>query len=71
MANYQKMYAILCSAVDDALDTLYQIPKELPTAYMLQTALERAEELYIQTSAETEEQDNLIKIHFQTEKEES
>ena len=47
MADYQKMYAILCGAVDDAL-----------------MGLERAEEIYLETSmcAERRGDTNLIEL---------
>ena len=50
MADYQKMYYILCQAVDAALDVL---PEEAAEArHILQAALDRAEEKYIDTAAE-------------------
>ena len=50
MPNYQKMYALLCGAIDDVLDPLEQIPLALPYAQQLQAALEAAEELYLSDS---------------------
>lgn len=50
MPNYQKMYAILCGAIDDVIDPLEKIPLAVPSARKLRTALEEAEELYIATS---------------------
>ena len=32
MADYQKMYALLCGAVDDVIDPLEQIPLAIPYA---------------------------------------
>ena len=49
MPNYQKMYAILCGAIDDVIDPLEKIPLAVPSARKLRTALEEAEELYIAT----------------------
>ncbi len=47
MADYQKMYYILCRAVDKALDIL---PEEaLEVRRVLQLALDQAEEKYIDT----------------------
>lgn len=49
MADYQKMYCILCAAVDKALDPLEKIPPAMPQVRLLQAALLEAEEVYIQT----------------------
>ena len=49
MADYQKMYAILCGAIDDVIDPLRQIPSALPYAQALRSALLEAEEIYICT----------------------
>lgn len=50
MADYQKMYALLCGAVDDVIDPLEQILLAIPYASVLRRALEDAEELYIETA---------------------
>ena len=48
MADYQKMYYILCRAVDKALDIL---PEEaLEVRRVLKQALDQAEEKYIDTA---------------------
>ena len=47
MANYKKMYAILCGVIDDVLDDLNKIPFALPSAAKLQKALLDAEEEYV------------------------
>lgn len=44
MANYKKMYSILCGAVSEAIDATPERAKEL-----LQEALFEAEDIYIQT----------------------
>lgn len=49
MADYQKMYALLCGSIDDVIDGLEKIPLALPYANMLKKALLDAEEIYIQT----------------------
>ena len=49
MPNYKKMYAILCVAIDDALDSLEQIPAAASSVYKLQKALLDAEALYVET----------------------
>ena len=35
MVDYQKMYALLCGAVDDVIDPLEQIPLAIPYASVL------------------------------------
>ena len=39
MPNYQKMYAILCGAIDDVIDPLEKIPLAVPSAKKLRAAL--------------------------------
>ena len=58
MPNYQKMYAILCGAIDDVIDPLEKIPLAVPSAKKLRVALEEAEELYIATSPYEAEADS-------------
>ena len=55
MADYQKMYAILCAAVDSALDQMEHSADLLAVMGQLQAALLEAEEVYIETSAYAEE----------------
>ena len=50
MADYQKMYAILCGAIDDTLTELAHIPAAAASAERLTQALQRAETLYIESS---------------------
>lgn len=50
MADYKKMYAILCKAIDDAIDPLEQIPEAKRISKNLQDALLEAEEIYIDTT---------------------
>ena len=47
MANYQKMYYILCDSASKALDALPDTPETRPARLLLQEALDEAEELYI------------------------
>ena len=47
MADYQKMYALLCGAVSDALDILPQMAETMPARQLLKRALLEAEELYL------------------------
>ena len=56
MADYPKMYAILCSAVDSVIDPLNQIPLAVPYACMLQKALWETEDVFCETD-EVEEYD--------------
>ena len=57
MADYQKLYALLCGVIDDVIDPLERIP----FAKKLRRALVQAEELYIDTSAyPAEKQENVI-----------
>ena len=53
MPEYQKMYALLCGAIDEVIEPLSEIPLALPYAKQLEAALEAAEELYL--SAEESE----------------
>ena len=68
MADYQKMYAILCGAVDDALMGLEQGSSAACIALRLRLALERAEEIYLETSmcAERRGDTNLIELRRET-----
>ena len=61
MADYQKMYAILCGAVDDALMGLEQGSSAACIALRLRLALE---EIYLETSmcAERRGDTNLIEL---------
>lgn len=64
MADYRKMYAILCGAVDDALLELERGGSTDCIAFRLRLALERAEEVYLETSmcAERRGDTNLIEL---------
>ena len=57
MADYKKMYAILCGAVDDAISALEPYPWSRTTMRALQIAMLRAEEDYIETTPYIEELD--------------
>ena len=50
MADYQKMYAVLCGAIDNALDDLQTIPLAYPCARRLHDALMAAEKIYVDTA---------------------
>ncbi len=64
MADYRKMYYLLCKAIDDVIDPLERIPLAAPYAQRLQRALLEAEELYISTTpyAEKTEDPKIIQI---------
>ena len=64
MADYRKMYTVLCKAIDDVIDPLDQIPLAKPYAEQLQKALLEAEEIYINTTpyAEETEDPKIIQI---------
>jgi hypothetical protein len=46
--NWKKMYAILCGAISDAIDVLPETAEVQPARRFLQSALDQAEELYLQ-----------------------
>ena len=58
MANYQKMYTILCSTVDDVINELSAIPSAHHASEHLIKALEQAEEIYIETLSDMDSQSN-------------
>ena len=58
MADYKKMYAILCGAIDDIIDPLQQIPAAVPYAQQLRSALLETEEIYLRT-------DGIESIHLE------
>ena len=50
MTDYQKMYAILCRAVDEVINPLQKIPMAMPEVKKLRDALLAAEEIFIETA---------------------
>ena len=48
--DYQKMYAILCAAIDQAIEPLRRIPQAHPIADALERALLEAESVYLATA---------------------
>ena len=50
MADYRKMYCLLCRAIDAVIDPLEQIPAARPQAKALREALLEAEEFYLRTN---------------------
>ncbi|MBQ6431207.1 MAG: hypothetical protein IJJ99_04965 [Oscillospiraceae bacterium] len=55
MADYRKMYMILCAAIDDVIDPLERIPLAHFEVEKLRAALLSAEEVYIDSSPDSEE----------------
>ena len=51
------MYAVLCAAIDEEIDTLKEIPLALGSASRLESALLEAEEIYMETSSYVESDD--------------
>ncbi len=47
MPDYKKMYALLCAAASDALDSLPDIPENRSGRELLQRALYEAEDMYL------------------------
>ncbi len=54
MADYRKMYAILCAAGSEALDLLPATAENRAGREKLQKALYEAEEVYIDSAGEEE-----------------
>lgn len=50
MADYAKMYYILCAAASEALDRLPETAENGAAAELLRRALEAAEEVYLETA---------------------
>ena len=55
MADYRKMYAILCAAIDDVIDPLERIPLAHFEVEKLRAALLSAEEVYIDSSPDLDD----------------
>ena len=66
MANYRKMYAVLCAAVDEVIDPLEKIPLAAPQAGKLREAMREAEGIYINTTAYFEETDDAQIVRLKT-----
>lgn len=65
MADYKKMYAVLCGAVDQVIEPLEQIPLAWPSAQILRNALLRAEDIYVAstTYAQETEDPQVVELH--------
>lgn len=57
MPDYERMYALLCGAIDDVIDPLERIPLAYDCVQQLKAALLEAEEIYIITSPNIEPED--------------
>ncbi|MGM9538139.1 MAG: hypothetical protein ACI3VN_07405 [Candidatus Onthomonas sp.] len=66
MADYKRMYAVLCGAVDDVIDPLERIPLARPSVCILRTALRKAEDIYINTTPYGEAADQPQVIFLRT-----
>lgn len=55
MADYKRMYTLLCKIIDDVIDPLSWIPEAKIYAVHLQKALLQAEDIYISTTPYAEE----------------
>ena len=55
MADYKRMYTLLCKTIDDVIDPLSRIPEAKIYASYLQNALLQAEDIYISTTPYAEE----------------
>ena len=66
MANYRKMYAVLCAAVDEVIDPLEKIPLAAPQAGKLHEAMREAEGIYINTTSYFEETEDAKIVRLKT-----
>ena len=55
MADYKRMYTLLCKSIDDVIDPLSRISEAKIYASYLQNALLQAEDIYISTTPYAEE----------------
>ena len=58
MADYKKMYTILCDGIDRVADALEKMPSARSIRSTLISAQLKAEDVYIETSPFPEEADN-------------
>lgn len=55
MADYKKMYGLLCRAADAVIDPMERYLEMKSCAEILKSALLEAEEIYVRTSSSEEE----------------
>ncbi len=65
MADYKKMYAVLCGAIDQVIEPLEQIPLAWPSAQVLRKALLRAEDIYVASTTYVQETEDpqVVELH--------
>ena len=66
MADYKKMYCLLCRVIDDVIGPLEKLPMTEKYAERLKQALEDAEEIYIETSLYAAERERAEIISFES-----
>lgn len=66
MADYKRMYTLLCKTIDDVIDPLLRIPDAKIYASHLQNGLLQAEEIYISTTPYAEETSDAKIIQMKT-----
>lgn len=64
--KYRKMYAVLCTAIDEVIDPLEKIPLAAPQARKLREALREAEDIYIKTTVYFEETEDAQIVRLKT-----
>ena len=64
MADYKRMYAILCAAASEALDLLPELPENAAGLELLQRALLEAEEVYIAGGEDASEERSDVAIRI-------
>ena len=64
-ADYKKMYAVLCGAIDQVIEPLEQIPLAWPSAQVLRKALLRAEDIYVASTTYVQETEDpqVVELH--------
>ncbi len=65
MADYKKMYAVLCGAIDQVIEPLEQIPLAWPSAQALRKALLQAEDIYVASTTYVQETEDpqVVELH--------
>lgn len=60
MADYKKMYAVLCKTIDEVIDPLEKIPLAIPYVAVLRQALLTTEDMYIESSTTKQSQEPTV-----------
>ena len=66
MANYKKMYLVLCDAAELAITSLEHIPQARPAIRLLHNAMLQAENIYIDGTPYAERSDDPRLIRLQS-----